>query len=105
MAHATAEQQRSPSDGGLLAYRELDDAFGLTAMAVSISSEGQRGRNIHHRLLALLQQPVYGRLAGYEDVNDHHPLFVSNQLGDLERSMPRPATCTAPKAGVWCWSR
>ena len=38
------------SDGGLLAYRELDDAFGLTAMGASALGEGRRGRNIRHHL-------------------------------------------------------
>ena len=61
---------RITSDGGLLAYRELDDALGLTAMAASRMVEGRRGKNIRHRLLGLLRQAVYGRLAGYEDVND-----------------------------------
>src|SRR3954463_16640806 len=61
---------RITSDGGLLAYRELDDALGLTAMGVSALAEGRRGTNIRHRLLGLLRQAVYGRLAGYEDVND-----------------------------------
>jgi hypothetical protein len=61
---------RITSDGGLLAYRELDDALGLTATAASTLAEGRRGRNIRHRLLGLLRQAVYGRLAGYEDVND-----------------------------------
>ncbi len=61
---------RITSDGGLLAYRELDDALGLTATAASALAEGRRGANIHHRLLGLLRQAVYGRLAGYEDVND-----------------------------------
>src|SRR3954466_7969281 len=61
---------RITSDGGLLAYRELDDALGLTATAASVLAEGRRGRNIRHRLLGLWRQAVYGRLAGYEDVND-----------------------------------
>jgi Transposase DDE domain group 1 len=61
---------RITSDGGLLAYRELDDALGLTAMGLSALAEGRRGTNIRHRLLGLLRQAVYGRLAGYEDVND-----------------------------------
>ena len=58
------------SDGGLLAYRELDDALDLTTMGVSALAEGRRGKNTRHRLLGLLRQAVYGRLAGYEDVND-----------------------------------
>src|SRR4051794_41977962 len=58
------------SDGGLLAYRELDDALDLTTTGMSALAEGRRGRNIRHRLLGLLRQAIYGRLAGYEDVND-----------------------------------
>src|SRR4051794_17818514 len=61
---------RITSDAGLLAYRELYDALGLTETAASALAEGRRGRNIRHRLLGLLRQAVYGRLAGYEDVND-----------------------------------
>src|SRR6187455_1635184 len=61
---------RITSDAGLLAYRELDDVLGLTATAASALAEGRRGKNIRHRLLGLLRQAVYGRLAGYEDVND-----------------------------------
>src|SRR3954466_14424287 len=61
---------RITSDGGLLAYRELDAALGLTTIAVSALAEGRRGSNIRHRLLGLLRQAVYGRLAGHEDVND-----------------------------------
>jgi hypothetical protein len=61
---------RITSDGGLLAYRELDDALGLTAMAAAALGEGRRGTNIRHQLVGLLRQAIYGRLAGYEDVND-----------------------------------
>jgi hypothetical protein len=61
---------RITSDGGLLAYRDLDDALGLTTMAAATLAEGRRGTNIRHRLLGLLRQAIYGRLAGYEDVND-----------------------------------
>src|SRR3712207_7859917 len=61
---------RITSDGGLLAYRELDDALGLTTTAASTLAEGRRGKNIRHRLLGLLRQAVYGRLVGHEDVND-----------------------------------
>jgi len=58
------------SDGGLLPYRELDDVLGLSVMAGVALSEVRRGKNTRHLLTGLLRQSVYGRLAGYEDVND-----------------------------------
>jgi len=61
---------RITSDGGLLAYGELDDAVGLMDMAAAALSDGRRGKNTQHRLAGLLRQSVFGRLAGYEDVND-----------------------------------
>jgi len=61
---------RLTSDGGLLAYRELDDAFGLTDTAITKLLDGRRGKNVRHKLGGLFRQSVFGRLAGYEDVND-----------------------------------
>ena len=58
------------SDGGLLAYRELDDALGLTDMVITKLLDGRRGKNTRHKLSGLFRQAVFGRLAGYEDVND-----------------------------------
>ena len=58
------------SDGGLLPYRELDDALGLTELGGVVLSETRHGKNIQHLLVGLLRQSVFGRLAGYEDVND-----------------------------------
>ena len=58
------------SDGGLLAYRELDDALSMTDTAADTLADARTGKNGRHRLAGLLRQSVFGRLAGYEDVND-----------------------------------
>jgi hypothetical protein len=58
------------SDAGLLAYRELDDALHLTDTAANTLADTRTGKNGRHRLAGLLRQSVFGRLAGYEDVND-----------------------------------
>ena len=55
---------------GLLAYRELDDALGLTALAGEVLADVRTGKNGRHALVGLLRQSVFARLAGYEDVND-----------------------------------
>ena len=58
------------SDAGLLAFRELDDVLGLSQMAGEVLADTRTGRNSRHGLVAQFRQSVFGRLAGYEDVND-----------------------------------
>ena len=58
------------SDGGLLVMRELDDALGLSGLASGALSDSYQGRHTTQRLDGQFRQSVYGRLAGYEDVND-----------------------------------
>ena len=64
------------SDGGLLPYRDLDDALGLTAPAAAALTDRRTGANIRHSLAALLRQSIYSRLAGYDDLNDADRLAV-----------------------------
>jgi hypothetical protein len=54
----------------LLPFRDLDDALGLTDLAGEVLADTRTGQNSRHTLIAQLRQSVFGRLAGYEDVND-----------------------------------
>ncbi len=64
------------SDAGLLAYRELDEALGLTEIGADVLTDSRLGTNKQHLLVPLLRQSIYSRLAGYEDVNDAERLAV-----------------------------
>ena len=64
------------SDAGLLPFRELDDALGLTTTAATGLLDSRTGQNTQHDLQALLRPSIYTRLAGYEDVNDAERLCV-----------------------------
>jgi len=75
---------RLTSDGGVLAYRDLDDALGLLNLASTVMSHKRTGRNIQHDMTNLLRQSVYSRLAGYEDVNDAS-LRVISRVEDVEK--------------------
>src|SRR3712207_4384766 len=88
---------RITSDAGLLAHRELDDALGLTVTGVSTLAEGRRGRNVRHRLLGLLRQAIYGRLAGYEDVNDAERLARDPAMRAIvgREGLDRPVASTS----------
>ena len=89
---------RVTSDAGLLAYRELDDALGLTALAGGVLADSRTGRNGWHGIVGLLRQSVYGRLAGYEDVNDADRLgrdpamrwIVGGKAGRARRGIDQP---------------
>ena len=85
------------SDAGLLACCELDDALGLTETANECLQESRGGRNVQHRLVGLLRQSVYGRLAGYEDTNDAERLAQNPTMRIIvgRRGGPeRPAAST-----------
>ncbi len=84
------------SDAGLLAYRELDDALGLTSAAANGLHDTRTGQNTQHRLLALLRQSIYSRLAGYEYVNDAERLCLGPPCGPWSVAAPRTTRLLPP---------
>ena len=81
--HPTGESRKSPlrvdfdrrlklefhgskitSDGGLLAYRELDDALGLTDAAGDVFHDSRTGKNGWHGMTGQFRQSVFGRVGG-----------------------------------------
>ncbi len=63
------------SNGGLLAYRDLDHALGLFNSVSKVFIDKRTGRNIQHAMSTLLRQSIYSRLAGYEDVNERRTII------------------------------
>ena len=61
---------RVTTDAGLLAYRELDASVELTAMAGDVLADSRPGKNGRHGMVGQFRQSVFGRLGGYDDVND-----------------------------------
>ena len=72
------------SDAGLLACRD------------ECLQESRGGRNVQHRLVGLLRQSVYSRLAGYEDTNDAERLADDPTMRVVvgDRGIDRPAAST-----------
>jgi len=56
---------RVTPEAGLLAYRELDDALGLSETAGETLADARTGKNGRHALVGLLRQSMFGHLAGY----------------------------------------
>ena len=94
---------RVTSDAGLLAFRELDDALGLTELAGEALADTRTGQNSRHTLIAQLRQAVFGRLAGYEDVNDADRLAHDPALRWIVggRAVTHNADAMGPAARRW----
>ena len=99
------------SDGGLFVMRELDDSLGSSDLASAALRDTRRRKNTVHRLDGLFRQSVFGRLAGYEDVNDADRLAIdlvcvrSWVAGQSMRRRPRPYRWDGLRPRHWLWPR
>jgi len=85
------------SNAGLLAFRELDEALGLTEIVGGLLADTRTGLNTRHTLLVQFRQSVYSRLAGYEDTNDAERLCLDPSIRQVvgERAKEHKAASTS----------
>ena len=86
---------RITSDAGLLVYRELDEAFGLTTLAEARLTDVRTGKNTRHGMTALLRQSIFSRLAGYEDTNDAERLCVDPAMRHVVGGRAKESTAAS----------
>lgn len=65
-------EENLSSDGGLIAFYQLDQSLGLTESFASLIRRPHGGYK--HSALSIVRQRVFGIIAGYEDQNDHDTL-------------------------------
>jgi len=85
------------SDAGLLVYRELDEALGLTVLGEDLLNDWHTGKNTQHSMVTLMRQSIFSRLAGYEDTNDAERFSVDPTMRHVVggRAKERTAASTS----------
>ena len=98
------------SNGGVVLLRQVDRVLGLTAAVAGGLGDGRQRGKVHHRVVDMLRQRVFGIALGYEDLNDHdalrHDLAVQTAV---ERDRPlasAPTLCRFENRAEpgWAWT-
>jgi hypothetical protein len=85
------------SDASLFAFPEHDDALGSSSLAGDRLADVRPGENGHHTLVGMHRQSVFGRLAGYEDVNDAELLRHDPPIRWIIEEKRRKVRCTTQR--------
>lgn len=97
------------SDGGLVAWRQVDRKLGLTKALAQVLPDPREASRTEHSLLSLVRQRVYGLCLGYEDLNDHntlrHDLCWQSAVEQIKPLASSPTLCRwenwSDRALVW----
>ena len=91
------------SDAGFLAYRELDDALGLAVVAGGLFQDSRIRKNGRHGLVGQFRQSIFGRLGGYDDVNDADRLCRDPAMRWIVggKAVERQAASASPFTGIF----
>ena len=83
------------SDGGILLLSQIDKKLGLTKNISQHLTDKRDPSKIHHSLLHMVRQRVYGIALGYEDLNDHSALRIDPAFQtSLSRDTPLASSST-----------
>ena len=74
-------RSRVTSDTVLLAYRDLDDALGVTAMAGDLVSDSRTGKIVWHGLIGFLHRPSGSEAARAQGRDPGRPARVRPGAG------------------------
>jgi len=87
------------SDAGLLPHRELNDAVGLSEIAGDVLTDSRRWKNGRHGLVGQFRQSVFGRLGGYDDVNDADRFSLDPVMRWINETDPLDLPCRGRPGG------
>jgi len=67
---ARFDQPDASADGGLVLFKALDTALGLTERLAACLEDAREPGKVRHETIELLQQRIFGLCGGYADCND-----------------------------------